>query len=190
MKKIKRVADIAMQRSGMTLRSLDMKNFKAEIDKVKYVYNKAWEPNWGFVPLTDAEMDALADDLKPLVQPDLVIFGEIDNKVVGFALVMPDYNFVFKKMNGRLFPTGIFHLLFGKKAIKWVRIIILGLVPEFQKKGLDAVFYYYIMNKAAEHGWYHGEASWILEDNEMMNKGAVTMRGNLYKKYRIFELDI
>lgn len=188
--KIKRVADIAMQRSGMTLRSLDMKNFKAEIDKVKYVYNKAWEPNWGFVPLTDAEMDALADDLKPLVQPDLVIFGEIDNKVVGFALVMPDYNFVFKKMNGRLFPTGIFHLLFGKKAIKWVRIIILGLVPEFQKKGLDAVFYYYIMNKAAEHGWYHGEASWILEDNEMMNKGAVTMRGNLYKKYRIFELDI
>lgn len=188
--KIGRVAKIAMERSKMTLRTLDMKNFKSEIDKVKYVYNKAWEVNWGFVPLTDAEMDALAEDLKQLVEPDLVIFGEVEGKTVGFALVLPDYNYVFKKMNGKLFPTGIFHLLFGKKAIKWVRIIILGLVPEFQKKGLDASFYNYIVHKAADHGWYHGEASWILEDNEMMNKGAETMNGTLYKKYRIYEIDV
>ncbi len=188
--KIKRVANIAMQRSGMKLRPIDMKNFKAEVDKVKFVYNKAWEPNWGFVPLTNSEMDALAKDLITLVEKDLVVFGEINGEVVGFALALPDYNAVFKKMNGRLFPTGIFHLLFGKKAIKWVRIIILGIIPEFQKRGLDAVFYNYILETAAKHNWYHGEASWILEDNEMMNRGAEAMRGTLYKKYRIYEINI
>ncbi len=188
--KIKRVANIAMQRSGMKLRPINMSDFKAEVDKVKYVYNKAWEPNWGFVPLTDSEMDALAKDLKTLIEKDLVVFGEIDGKVVGFALALPDYNAVFKKMNGRLFPTGIFHLLFGKKAIKYVRIIILGVIPEYQKRGLDAAFYNYILETAAKHNWFLGEASWILEDNEMMNRGAIEMRGKLYKKYRIYEVNI
>jgi GNAT superfamily N-acetyltransferase len=188
--KIKRVAKIASQRSGMTLRPIDLKNVKKEVEKIKYVYNKAWQPNWGFVPLTDAEMDALAKDLVPIVEKDLAVFGEINGEVVAFALALPDYNAVFKKMNGRLFPTGIFHLLFGKKAIKWVRILILGVIPEYQRRGLDAVLYNYILETAAKHNWFHGEASWILEDNEMMNRGAEEMNGKLYKKYRILEMNI
>jgi len=188
--KIKRVADIALRRSNATIRPLNMKDFNNELEKVKFVYNKAWEPNWGFVPLTDKEIDALAADLKPLVDPNLVLFLEIENKTVGFALTMPDYNFIFKEMNGRLLPFNFIKLFTKRKTIPWARIIILGVIPEFQKRGLDAALYYEIMVRAEKRNIVRGEASWILEDNDMMNRGAETMRGDLYKKYRIYEKEL
>jgi GNAT superfamily N-acetyltransferase len=188
--KLKRVAEIAVKRAGIKISQLDMKNFRKEIDKVKYVYNKAWAPNWGFVPLTDEELDAMAEDLKPLVEPSLVLFGEINGQLVGFSLVMLDYNAVFKEMNGHLFPFNFIKLKTRKKIIKWSRIITLGIIPEYQKRGLDSVFYWEIVNRAQNLGIYLGEASWILEDNEMMNRGAEVMNGELYKKYRLYEISI
>lgn len=191
--KLKRVAELARQRSKIVIKQLDMKNFNTDLAKVKEVYNKAWAPNWGFVPMTNEELDATAADLKQLAEPSLVLFGEIDGKNVGFALTMLDYNHIFKKLNGRLFPFGFLKLLSKKEKseIKWCRIITLGLIPEYQKKGLDAVFYWEIVNRAAAKGILLGEASWILEDNEMMNRGARdVMNGSVYKKYRIYDLKI
>jgi hypothetical protein len=77
-----------------------------------------------------------------------------------------------------------------KKKITWSRVITLGIIPEYQKKGLDAVFYWEIVNRARDLGILLGEASWILEDNDMMNRGAVTMNGELYKKYRMYDISI
>ena len=190
--KLRRVQEIAKKRSGLKITQLDMKNFDKELEKVKFVYNKAWAPNWGFVPMTDAELDAMAKDLKPLVEPKLVLFGEIDNKLIGFALVMLDYNQIFKNMNGHLFPFNFLKLYTQKKKITWSRIITLGIIPEYQKRGLDAVFYWELVNRARELGIKLGEASWILEDNEMMNRGAGegVMNGELYKKYRIYDIKI
>ncbi len=188
--KLRRVAEIAQKRSGIKITHLDMKNFKSELEKVKYVYNKAWAPNWGFVPMTDEEIDAMAKDLKPLVEPSLVLFGEINGQLIGFALVMLDYNYIFKSINGKLFPFGFIKLFTEKKKIKWGRIITLGIIPEYQKRGLDAVFYWEIVNRAHAIGIDLGEASWILEDNEMMNRGAEVMNGVVYKKYRVYEKNI
>ncbi|MGK9367716.1 hypothetical protein ACSSWA_02315 [Melioribacter sp. Ez-97] len=188
--KLRRVAEIARKRSNIKITQLNMKNFKTELDKVKYVYNKAWAPNWGFIPMTEKEIDAMAKDLKPLVEPSLVLFGEIDNKLVGFALVMLDYNQIIKDMNGKLLPFNFIKLFTQRKKINWCRIITLGIIPEYQKRGLDSVFYWEIVNRAAELGIYLGEASWILEDNEMMNRGAHVMNGELYKKYRIYDIPI
>lgn len=187
--KLRRVADIARKRAGITIRPVDMKNFKAELEKVKYVYNKAWAPNWGFVPMTEEEIDVFAKEYKPLIEPEIVLIGEINNEPVGFSLVLRDYNFIFKKLNGRLFPFG-YKLLTERKAIPWSRIITLGIIPEFQKRGLDAVFYWEIVNRAYDIGISMGEASWILEDNDMMNRGAQVMNGELYKQYRIYQIDI
>ncbi len=188
--KLRRVAEISRERSGIKISQIDMKNFYKEVEKVKYVYNKAWAPNWGFIPFTDAEIDAMAKDLKPLAEPSLVLFGEINGELVGFALCMLDYNQIFKSMNGKLFPFNFLKLFTQKKKITWSRIITLGIVPEFQKKGLDAVFYWEIVNRADKIGIRLGEASWILEDNEMMNRGANVMNGTLYKKYMIYEINI
>ena len=188
--KLKRVAQLAQKRNELKITQLNMKEFNADVEKVKFVYNKAWAPNWGFVPMTDEELDAMAKDLKPLAEPSLVLFGEIKGNLVGFALVLLDYNYIFKQMNGKLFPTGIIKLFTQKKKIKWCRIITLGVIPEYQKRGLDAVFYWEIVNRAHKLGIDLGEASWILEDNAMMNRGAEVMNGNLYKKYRIYEKKI
>lgn len=188
--KLKRVAEIAQKRSGMKVSQIDMKNFDRDLEKVKYVYNRAWEPNWGFVPMTDEELDHMAKDLKPLVEPSLVLFGEINDQLAGFALVMLDYNELFKSFNGKLFPFNFLKLFTQKKKIKWSRIITLGVVPQFQKKGLDAVFYWEIVNRAHAIGIDLGEASWVLEDNEMMNRGAQVMNGTIYKKYRIYEMPV
>ena len=188
--KLRRVAEIAAKRTGIKITQLEMKNFKSDLEKVKYVYNKAWAPNWGFVPMTEDEIDAMAKDLKPLVEPSLVLFGEIDNKLVGFSLVIPDYNQIFKSMNGKLLPFGFLKLFTQKKKMTWCRIITLGIIPEYQKRGLDAVFYWEIVNRAADKGIFLGEASWILENNEMMNRGAEVMNGFVYKKYRIYDIAI
>ncbi|MFO7444908.1 MAG: hypothetical protein R6W90_01015 [Ignavibacteriaceae bacterium] len=188
--KLRRVAEIAQKRSGIKVSQLNMKDFNNELERFKYVYNKAWQPNWGFVPLTNDEIDAMAKDLKPLVEPSLVLFGEIEGKLVGAALVMPDYNMIFKEMNGRLFPFNFIKLYTKKKNIIWCRIITLGIIPEYQKRGLDAVLYWEIANRAHDKGYDLGEASWVLEDNDMMIRGAEVMNGEIYKKYRVYELEI
>ena len=188
--KLKRVAEIAAKRSGIKVYQLDMKTFASDLEKFKYVYNKAWAPNWGFVPLTEEEIDAMAKDIKQLIEPSLVIFGEIDNKLVGAALVMLDYNQIFKSMNGKLLPFNFLKLFMQKKKITWSRILTLGIIPEYQKRGLDAVFYWEIVNRAAKIGIFLGEASWVLEDNEMMKRGADVMNGEIYKKYRLYEIAI
>jgi GNAT superfamily N-acetyltransferase len=188
--KLQRVQEIARKRSGLTIRELDMKNFNCELEYFKEVYNKTWEPNWGFVPMTDEEINAMAKDLKPLVEPSIVLFGEINNKIVGFALVLLDYNYILKQMNGKLFPFGFIKLFTQKRKIKWARIIVLGVLPEYQKRGLDSVFYWEIVNRAHDIGIDLGEASWILEDNEMMLRGAEVMNGTKYKTYRIYEIKI
>ncbi len=188
--KIKRVSDIVKNRYGLKIRPVDMKKFKEELGLFKHAYNKTWAPNWGFIPMTDEEIDAAAADLKPLIDPNLVLFGTIKDEIVGVALVMPDYNQLFKTMKGRLLPFNFIKLLTQKMKIDWCRIIALGIIPEYQKKGLDGAFYYEVLKRAADRGIMRGEASWVLEDNEMMNRGAKTMNGNLYKKYRVYQIEI
>lgn len=188
--KLVRLARIVQKRAGLTIRPIDMKNFEKELDKVKYVFNKAWQPNWGFVPFTEHEINHAAADLKQLVDPNLVLFAEIEGKTVGFALVMPDYNYVFKQMNGKLLPFNFLKLFTKRKEIPWARILILGIIPEFQKRGLDAPMYLEVCERAEKRGILLGEASWILEDNEMMIKGAKLMNGEIYKTYRVYQVEI
>ena len=188
--KLRRGQELVRKRYDLKISQLDMKNFAKELDKFKYVYNKAWAPNWGFVPMTSEQIDAMAKDMKPLAEPSLVIFGEIDGKLIGAALVMLDYNFIFKQMNGRLFPFNFIKLFTQKKKIKWARILTLGIIPEYQKKGLDTIFYWEIVNRAAEIGIRLGEASWVLEDNDMMNRGLELMNANRYKTYRIWDYSV
>lgn len=188
--KVKRVSKIAQERAGMTIRRLNMKNFEQELETFKELYNKTWEPNWGFVPLTDEEIDYMAKELKPLVDPDFVIFGEIDGKEMAAALPVLDYNYILKRLNGRLFPFGWLKFLFLKRKIKWIRIITLGILPKYQKKGLDGVLFREIIDTGVKKGIEYAEASWVLEDNEMMTRGLKLLGAEPYKRYRVYEKSI
>ncbi len=188
--KFNRVSDLVKQRTGITFRSLNMKDFKNEVKRIQAVYNGAWERNWGAVPMNDAEFNALAQDLKMVVVPELVIMAEIKGELVGFALSLPDINIALKynKSGGML--TGLYHLMTKKKKINRVRIIVLGVMPEHRNSGVAPVLFYETAMRAKKLGYYYGEASWILEDNFMMNRAAETMNSTLYKKYRLYDIAI
>jgi GNAT superfamily N-acetyltransferase len=188
--KLRRGQELVRKRYNVKVTHLNMKNFDEDIEKFKYVYNKAWMPNWGFIPMTNEQIDAMAKDLKPLAEPTLVLFIEINDELVGAALVMLDYNEIFRSMNGKLFPFNFLKLFTQKKKITWARILTLGIIPEHQKKGLDAVLYWEVVHRAQKIGIYQGEASWVLEDNDMMNRGLELMNAERYKKYRIWEKSI
>jgi hypothetical protein len=169
----------------------DKEGFKRDVETLKTIYNAAWEKNWGFVKFTDEEIDFMAEDLKQVADPTLAFIVEVKGKVAGFGLSIPNINecLIYNK-KGRLIP-GIWHLLTKKKKMTIARIIALGILPEFRNIGLDAVMYYETGKRAADIGIYKGEASWILENNEMMNRAlTVTMLNKVYKTYRLYDIGL
>lgn len=187
MNKLRRVSDIVEKREKIKIRTMDINDFQNELHRVKEVYNKAWSHNWGFVPMTEEEFDYLAKSLKPLVDKDLVYFAEVDGKPIGFSLALPDMNVVFKKINGRLFPFGIIKILLGRKKITRIRLITLGIIPEYQRKGIEAVFIKNTIDIGIGKGYREAEISWILEDNLPMVQTAVNLNASKYKTYRFFD---
>jgi GNAT superfamily N-acetyltransferase len=178
-----------VQRSGVDIRvrGLDMRKFDEEVDLVRKLYNSAWEKNWGFVPMTDAEVDHMAQQLKPVVDPDLVLFGEIDGQPAGFALSLPDINQAIRHCDGRLFPFGLFKLLWYMRRIDGIRIITLGIKEEYRRTGLASLFYLETFKRGTRKGHSWGESSWVLEDNRDMLGGLEKMRFWPYKTYRVYD---
>jgi hypothetical protein len=180
-----------LTRKGISIRPINMKDFKNEVAKVKEVYNKAWDKNLGFVPMTDAEFAYMAKDMKMVLDPDFCLVAQHEGQIIGFALAIPDLNQVLRKVKkGRLFPFGIFKLLFGLKKINNLRVLALGVIDGYRKLGIEACFYASIIKKAGEKNIRGAEASWILEHNDMMNKGIESINGKVYKTYRIYEKSI
>ena len=187
--RLARATELIRQRQGITLRSLNMADFQGEVERIKELYNAAWEKNWGFVPMTEHEIDHLAEQFKPVVIPELVPMAEKDGKLIGFGIALPDLNVIFRKnRSGRLFPV-VLRLLWAlkMKRIRRARILLLGVVPAFQGKGVDAMLYHWIWTRSGERGIYWGEAGWILEDNPAMNAGLEKMTFKVYKTYRLYD---
>ncbi|MFW5946916.1 MAG: N-acetyltransferase [Gemmatimonadota bacterium] len=172
--------------AGLTVRQIELKRLDREIELVKEVYNAAWERNWGFAPLTDAEIQHLADELKPIIDERFALLAEVDGEPVGFALGLPDYNQALRHVNGRLFPFGIFKLLWHRRKIDQLRVFTLGLKPEYRRKGIDALFYLKIFENGIGAGIHRAEAGWILEDNWGMRRGLERMGAYVFKTYRVY----
>ena len=188
--RLRRLSEKIQQREGLTVRPIDMKDFDNELKRIKAVYNDAWSRNWGFVPMTEAEFDHLAKQLKPLIVPELVLMAEVNGKPAGFSLTLPDYNQALKHVNGRLFPFGLLKLWWLSRKIDCSRTLVMGVIKEYQKRGIDAVFYIRSYDAGLVKGIKWGELSWILEDNEMMKRAMELMGGKVYKTYRIYEMKI
>jgi len=188
--RLERVSAALIERHGITIRPMDMKNFDGEVKRVKHIYNAAWAKNWGAVPMTNEEFDALAKDLKPIVEPDLVLFAESRGKTIGFGLSLPDINVALKyNKRGRLLP-GLFRLYRHKKEIDTVRIIVLGVLEEYQTSGAAILLFYETAKRAKRLGYGYGEAGWVLEDNMKMVRAAEFLNGTVNKTYRIYELPV
>ncbi|MBU0984652.1 MAG: N-acetyltransferase [candidate division Zixibacteria bacterium] len=191
--RIQKVMEKLRQRSEITVRSIRMSDFDAELGLVKSVYDGGWAHNWGFVPMDDAEFEYMAKNLKQVIDPDIVLVAEHQGKPVAFSLAVPDINQALIKLKGRLFPFGLARLLWHTKIrskITGVRLVIFGVLPDFQRRGIDSMLFTETYLRAQKKGYKWAELSWILETNELMCKGAEGMGARMYKKYRIVEMPL
>ncbi len=185
--KLTRVTQLVKDRHRIKLRPINMKKIKYEIKIIETIYRKAWQPNWGHVPFTQRELDALATNLKPMANPDFIQFAFIDDQPVGMGVAIADFNFILKQIKGKLFPFGFLKFFTQKKNINWARVLLLGVLPEYQRKGIDGVLCYELLKQGNASGIEFAEGSWILEDNEMMNRAMRNFFGEIYKEYHVYE---
>jgi GNAT superfamily N-acetyltransferase len=182
-----RFAEKVQKRMNARFRTLDMKRFEEDVALVQEIYNNAWERNWAFVPMSEAEMRHLAKQLKPVVEPEFCILAFVNDEPVGFALMLPDYNMVLRRMNGRLLPFGFLKLLWYRRKIDSARILTLGVKAAWRNRGLDAMLIHNPILNGMRRGIRHGECSWVLEDNVGMQRGIENAGGTAYKTYRVYE---
>lgn len=189
--KLLEVLQSRLKNKGITIRQVNLKDFKKEAVKIREVYNKAWDKNLGFVPMTDKEFDFLANDLKLLLDPRFCLVAEKDGEFIAFALGVPDLNQILIKIKrGRLFPTGIFKLLTQRKNITRLRVLALGVLENYRKMGIEACLYGSIIKNTYGTKITGGECSWMLEDNYLMNHAIEQINAKLYKRYRLYEKEL
>ncbi len=191
--KLKRVTEKVMQRGGITIRNVDLKILLEEVDRLKVVYNAAWSKNWGSIAMTDAEFAHLAEGLKMVLDPDLIFLVEAKGKPVGFGLTLPDVNDPLRRAHPSprtpewwTLAKFMYHLKV-RKTMKYIRVLVLGVLEEYRLTGIDGLLYAKTAEAALKKGYTVGEFSWILESNDPMRKGIEGMGGEIYKTYRIFE---
>ena len=182
-----RVAADVERKYGITVRNMRKKDMEAEIGRFLEVYNAAWERNWGFVPLTEEEVRHYAQDLKQILDENWAFIAEKDGEPVAAALTLPDYNQVFKHLNGRLLPFGWAKFLWYKRKIDRVRVFALGAKPEYQHTGVGAKLYELHWDAGERTGQGRGETGWTLETNKPMNRAMERMGGKVIRTYRVYE---
>ncbi len=191
--RVQKIVEKLRKRAGVTVRNLNMRDFENEVQRIREIYNEAWEHNWGFVPMSEDEFNHLSKGLKQIVEPELVFIAEHEGRPVGFLMAVPDVNQALIHLKGKLMPVGLFKLLWHTKVsnkIDGIRVITMGVVPEFRKRGLDSILYVDIYNRGIERGYKWAELSWILESNELMRSAIEQMGADLYKRYRIVEMPL
>jgi GNAT superfamily N-acetyltransferase len=158
--------------------------------KVKAVYNEAWQDNWGFVPMTDAEINFMAARMKPLLTEGLTYVAETPQEPVGFLLAMPDFNQAFKPLKGRVLTPkllGFLPYLAGWKVPDVCRVITLGVKARYRGRGIEAAMLAEGLRTGFKLGFRSVEASWILEDNKAVQRVIELFGGRPYKTYRVYE---
>ncbi len=182
-------------RSRITIRPLDPRNIHGEIMACKQIYHAAWQDNWAFVPMTDAEYEDMARDITAYGNPQLLLIAEIDGKPVGFSMSMPDLNEALIPLDGRIFhwglPLGYLKFRRALRRVRVARMLILGVLPEFRRRGIAESLILKAFDVGMNQLGYKGaELSWTLEDNELINRTIAAVGGKRYKTYRIYKQEL
>ncbi|MEE2827783.1 MAG: N-acetyltransferase [Myxococcota bacterium] len=191
--KVERIADKIRQRSRIQVREINLKDWDNEISRVLEVYNDAWEKNWGFVPVAEAEFRHIAEGLRLVVHPEMAYIAEVDGEAVAFSVAIMNLNPIIKTLDGKLFPFGVLKLLWKLKVRKEVedcRLTILGIKSGYRRRGIDSILFVETQRACKRLGWKGGEIGWTLEDNHMVNRAIESMNGQKVKTYRVYGMDL
>ncbi len=181
------LTDKIQKRYDVRVRPVNMRNLEEDVVTILNLANISINDNWGFYPVTEAEARVMARDLKPIINPKAVLIAETGKgRPIGFAMSLPDINQVLKGLNGRLFPVGIFKMLFTLPKIQQYRMWALGVIPEYQGLAIDTLLY---------RGTYEAifsnklrlEINYVLEDNDRMNNALLKLGVKPIRRYRVYE---
>lgn len=185
--RMNRAVDIVKRRiPGIRIRKIRLNKIKDEIKIIQQIFNAAWKDNWGFIPLSEAEFEYLAKDLKLIVDDNFAHIAEDNGRPIAFSVALPDYNQILKDMNGRLLPFGFLKILWNRKKISRIRTALMGVIPEYQGKGIDALLHRESIENGLKFNKYASEIGWILESNVQMNRVAEKIGGEHDKTYRMY----
>jgi GNAT superfamily N-acetyltransferase len=181
---------------GVRLRQLDMKRFDAEVATLTEILNDAWRDNWGFTPTTEEETRYLAAALKPVVDPRLVWFAEIDGEAAGCMVLLPNVNEAIRDLGGKLLPLGWAKLLWRLKIahVKSLRVPLMGVRKAYAASARGRMLPFQMIaaaaNQAQALGYETCEFSWVLEENMPMRRICEAAGAVIYKTYRLYDKDL
>jgi len=191
--RVLRVVNIVKRKYKVKIRPINMRRFDDEVDLINDIYNKSWEANWGFVPVSKSEFKFAGRNLKQIVDPKLALIAMVDDKPIAFSLALPNLNQALIHLNGRLLPWGIMKLFWHTKIrdkVDSIRILAMGVLPEYRNKGIDNVMHVQTFQNCIGTNYKWGELSWILETNNLMIAVAESLGAKVYKRYRMVEMPI
>lgn len=188
--RVHRIANLAARRHKLTIREIDLKSFDAECELIRRIFNEAWSDNWGYSELSAAEFRWHAAKMRPVLESRLTLVVERDGGPIGFIISIPDYNQALIHLGGRLFPLGIFKLLWHRRRIDGIRTILMGVLPRHRNLGAEALLCSRTIENGLKLGYRWVEISWVLENNTPMRNLADRIGAFAYKQYRIWEAPI
>jgi ribosomal protein S18 acetylase RimI-like enzyme len=184
------MTDEVARRYKIHTRQLDMKHYDSEVESIIELSNKSLIDNWGYTSVTREEAEAIARDLKSIIQPAGVIFAEDEHgKPVGFAITIPNINSLIKDLNGHLLPFGWIKLLSGLRKLRSYRLFALGVLPEYHGKGIDSLLYRALYESLFKPDLWL-EINYVLEDNAPMNNAIIKLDAKPLRRYRIYQKNI
>jgi hypothetical protein len=191
---VQRIVASGERNDRIRIRKVDKSRFDEEAALILNILNDAWSTNWGFSPLTDAEIVYAGKKLKPIVYEDLIRVAELDGEPVAFMMTLPDLNEFTRDLNGRLFPLGWAKLLWRLRnpKAKAMRVPLMGVVKRLQASRLASQLAFMLVEHIRRdaihtYGTERGEFGWILEDNSPMRSMADALEAKINKVYRIYE---
>ncbi|MEN1680193.1 MAG: N-acetyltransferase [Planctomycetota bacterium] len=175
------------ERFGVTLRTMDRKRFREEVSLFLDIYNQALAGTWGYIPLSEAEIDRMSRDLRHLIVPDLAVVAEHEGKAIGVMFGLLDYNERVRKIDGKLFPFGFLTLLRNKRKINRIRLVSTNVLPQYQAMGVGVVLAVGMIHPSLAFGLNEVEFSWVLESNNLSRKTLEKGGAKRYKEYRVYD---
>jgi hypothetical protein len=189
-----RAWDQIQEMKEVRLRSVVIKNLRQELELVMEIYNETWKGKWGYVPLTSAELDKMAADLRLIIDPEMAFIAEVDGKAAGMCICVPNLNELIVDLDGKMFPFGWAKIIYRTKVQNptSARLIALGVREEIRKNVkrygyLAAAMYVEVARRGIAKGYRWAELSWTREDDAPINLGIRSMGATIYKTYRVYE---
>lgn len=185
--RLDRINQRTLKNNTIHIRTINMRKFKEEVSQIFRIYNEFMKDNWGFVPSTEAEMNYMANNLKLIVDPKMVLMAEYKGEIVGCSLAVPNLNQLLPELKGKLFPFGFIKLMLGRKKITDLRLMLIGIVPQFRERGIDVMLYSETIRRSIDRGFKAAELSWISENNVNLRGILEKLGARVYKTYNVFD---